>query len=112
MSFFGHSGRIEIVCGPMFSGKTEELIRRVRRAQIARQKLQIFKPSIDTRYDDEDVVSHSSLAIKSQPVNKAIDILLNLRDSTRIVAIDETPNYFFPIMGSGSTNCPCLRTSK
>lgn len=89
MSFFGHSGRVEIVCGPMFSGKTEELIRRVRRAQIARQKLQIFKPSIDTRYDDEDVVSHSSLAIKSQPVNKAIDILLNLRDSTRIVAIDE-----------------------
>ena len=73
----------------MFSGKTEELIRRVRRAQIARQKLQIFKPSIDTRYDDEDVVSHSSLAIKSQPVNRSVDILVNLRDSTRIVAIDE-----------------------
>ena len=77
------------MCGSMFSGKTEELIRRVRRAQIARQKLQIFKPSIDTRYDSEDVVSHSSLAIKSQPVNRAVDILLNLRDSTRIVAIDE-----------------------
>lgn len=89
MSFFAQSGRVEIICGPMFSGKTEELIRRVRRAQIARQKLQIFKPSIDTRYAEEDVVSHSSLAIKAEPVARSLDILLNLRDSTRIVAIDE-----------------------
>ena len=55
------SGSIEVVCGPMFSCKTEELIRRVRRAQIARQKVQIFKPAIDDRYHDTNVVSHSSL---------------------------------------------------
>lgn len=82
-------GSIEVVCGPMFSGKTEELIRRVKRAQIAKQRVQIFKPAIDIRYDVEDVVSHSSLAIKSEPVEKAIDILMKLKDSTRVVAIDE-----------------------
>jgi thymidine kinase len=85
---FNH-GSIEVVCGPMFSGKTEELIRRVRRAQIARQKVQIFKPASDTRYDEEDVVSHNSRAIKSEPVAKSVDILLRLKDSTRIVAVDE-----------------------
>jgi thymidine kinase len=73
----------------MFSGKTEELIRRVKRAQIAKQRVQIFKPSIDVRYDVEDVVSHSSQAIKSEPVESAVDILLRLKDSTRVVAIDE-----------------------
>lgn len=82
-------GSIEVVCGPMFSGKTEELIRRVRRAQIARQKVQIFKPAVDTRYDEEDVVSHSSQSIKSEPVANSVDILIRLKDSTRIVAIDE-----------------------
>lgn len=82
-------GGIEVVCGPMFSGKTEELIRRVKRAQIAKQRVQIFKPAIDVRYDQTKVVSHSSQAIDSEPVNKATDILLNLRDTTRIVAIDE-----------------------
>ena len=59
------SGSIEVICGPMFSGKTEELIRRVRRSQIARQKVQIFKPSIDDRYSESDVVSHSSLKIEA-----------------------------------------------
>jgi thymidine kinase len=82
-------GSLEVVCGPMFSGKTEELIRRVRRAQIARQKVQIFKPAIDTRYDEKEVVSHSAQSILSEPVENAIDILLKLKDSTRIVAIDE-----------------------
>lgn len=82
-------GSIEVVCGPMFSGKTEELIRRVKRAQIAKQRVQIFKPAIDTRYDKEDVVSHSSQAIKSEPVENAVDILIRLKDSTRVVAIDE-----------------------
>lgn len=82
-------GSIEVVCGPMFSGKTEELIRRVKRAQIAKQRVQIFKPAIDVRYDKEDVVSHSSQAIKSEPVENAIDILIRLKDSTRVVAIDE-----------------------
>lgn len=83
------SGSIEVVCGPMFSGKTEELIRRVRRAQIARQKVQIFKPASDTRYDETAVVSHNSTSIKSEPVAKAVDVLLRLKDSTRIVALDE-----------------------
>jgi thymidine kinase len=82
-------GSIEVVCGPMFSGKTEELIRRVKRAQIAKQRVQIFKPAIDVRYDKEDVVSHSSQAIKSEPVESAVDILIRLKDSTRVVAIDE-----------------------
>jgi thymidine kinase len=82
-------GSIEVVCGPMFSGKTEELIRRVKRAQIAKQRVQIFKPAIDIRYDKEDVVSHSSQAIKAEPVENAVDILIRLKDSTRVVAIDE-----------------------
>jgi thymidine kinase len=84
-----NQGSIEVICGPMFSGKTEELIRRVRRAQIARQKVQIFKPASDTRYDDVAVVSHNSTSIESEPVAKSMDILLRLKDSTRIVAIDE-----------------------
>lgn len=82
-------GSIEVICGPMFSGKTEELIRRVKRAQIAKQRVQIFKPAVDTRYDKEDVVSHSSQTIKSEPVENAVDILIRLKDSTRVVAIDE-----------------------
>lgn len=83
-----HAG-IEVVCGPMFSGKTEELIRRVKRAQIAKQRVQIFKPAMDVRYDETKVVSHSAQAIQSEPVEKSTDILVKLKDSTRIVAIDE-----------------------
>lgn len=84
-----NGGGIEIICGPMFSGKTEELIRRVRRAQIARQKIQIFKPTIDNRYHESDVVSHSSQTVEAEAVHGPIDILSRLYDSTRIVAIDE-----------------------
>lgn len=82
-------GMIEVVCGPMFSGKTEELIRRVRRAVIARQRVQIFKPAIDNRYHETSVVSHSSLEVEATPVEKAVDILQKLYDTTRVVAIDE-----------------------
>ncbi len=82
-------GSIEVVCGPMFSGKTEELIRRVRRAQIARQKVQIFKPMIDNRYHESDVVSHSALSIAATPIHDAVEILQKIHDSTRVVAIDE-----------------------
>ncbi len=82
-------GHLEVICGPMFSGKTEELIRRVRRAQIARQKVQIFKPAIDIRYDETEVVSHSAQSIPSQPVEKSEQILELLKDSTRVVALDE-----------------------
>ncbi|MBL6991324.1 MAG: thymidine kinase [Bacteriovoracaceae bacterium] len=73
----------------MFSGKTEELIRRIRRAQIARQKVQIFKPAIDNRYHESDVVSHSSQTVCSMPVQDPMHILTKLYDSTRIVALDE-----------------------
>lgn len=82
-------GSIEVICGPMFSGKTSELIRRVERAQIAKQRVQIFKPAIDIRYDKEGVVSHSSRAMKAEPVDSSVDILIRLKDSTRVVAIDE-----------------------
>ena len=83
------SGAVEVVCGPMFSGKTEELIRRVRRAQIARQRVQIFKPIIDNRYHESNVVSHSSLSAEATPVTASIEILAKVYDSTRIVTIDE-----------------------
>lgn len=84
-----HSGSIEVVCGPMFSGKTEELIRRIKRAQIARQKVQIFKPKIDNRYHESEVVSHSSLSIEATPVATAVEILQKVYDSTRVLGIDE-----------------------
>ncbi len=83
------TGSIEVVCGPMFSGKTEELIRRVKRAQIAQQRVQIFKPALDVRYGEEEVVSHSSMALRAEPVDTAVTILMRLKDSTRVVAIDE-----------------------
>ncbi len=83
------SGSLEVICGPMFSGKTEELIRRVKRARIARQKIQIFKPKTDDRYDVDHVVSHSEQKIEAVAIDKASDILHNLHDSTRVIAIDE-----------------------
>lgn len=82
-------GRVELICGSMFSGKTEELIRRVRRAVIARQKVQVFKPVIDTRYQLERVTSHDGLNFEAQPVQAAMDILVQLDPDTTVVAIDE-----------------------
>lgn len=84
-----NSGWIEVICGCMFSGKTEELIRRVKRAKIAHQKIQMFKPVIDDRYGKEFVVSHNQNRMLSTPVSKARDILQLLEDSTRMVGIDE-----------------------
>jgi thymidine kinase len=81
-------GRIEVVCGSMFSGKTEELIRRMRRAQFAKQKVEIFKPAIDTRYSEEDVVSHDQHAIPSTPIDSSASILL-LTSDIDVVGIDE-----------------------
>lgn len=81
-------GWIEVICGSMFSGKTEELIRRLNRAKIARQRVEIFKPAIDTRYDDINVVSHNENAIKSTPVQAASQILL-LANNVDVVGIDE-----------------------
>ena len=85
---YAAGGWIEVICGPMFSGKTEELIRRLKRAQIARQKVEIFKPIIDTRYHEEHVVSHDANSIHSTPVESSSNIEL-LANDTRVVGIDE-----------------------
>lgn len=84
------NGSIEVICGSMFSGKTEELIRRIKRALIANLKVEIFKPKIDTRYDDAKVVSHDSNAVQSTPVSASIEILAycNAKD-VHVVGIDE-----------------------
>ncbi|GAA4359954.1 thymidine kinase [Hymenobacter saemangeumensis] len=83
-----HRGWIEVVCGSMFSGKTEELIRRLTRARIARQRVEIFKPGLDTRYHAEDVVSHNANSIRSTPVSLPAEILL-LAAGSDVVGIDE-----------------------
>lgn len=87
--FQPRNGWIEVICGSMFCGKTEELLRRVRRAAIARQRVQVFKPAIDTRYGLGRVASHNGLAWESQPVESSADILHNLKSNTDVVAIDE-----------------------
>ncbi len=88
ISSAGSRGWIEVVAGSMFSGKTEELIRRLNRAKIAKQKVEIFKPKVDTRYSDDEVVSHNSNAIRSTPVETAANILL-LSSDVDVVGIDE-----------------------
>lgn len=82
------SGRIEVICGSMFSGKTEELIRRLKRAEFARQRVEIFKPAIDTRYSREKVVSHDSRSIASTPVDSSASLLL-FTSEIDVVGIDE-----------------------
>ena len=82
-------GQIEVICGPMFSGKTEELIRRLKRAAIARRKVQVFKPRLDTRYDPEAVVSHSQQRILSTVVTSAREVLEKLLQDVEVVGIDE-----------------------
>lgn len=81
-------GWIEVICGSMFSGKTEELIRRLRRAQFAKQRVEIFKPAVDTRYDQENVVSHQGNEIRSTPVPAAANIRI-LADGCDVIGIDE-----------------------
>ena len=82
-------GWIEVICGSMFSGKSEELIRRLRRAQIAKQRVQIFKPKLDTRFSEDHIISHSDMKIKSQLVTCAQDILTAVDSRTQVVGIDE-----------------------
>ena len=82
-------GWIEVITGSMFSGKSEELIRRIRRAQIARQKVQIFKPQIDTRYADDHIVSHSEMRIPSVAVRSSRELLERVAAETEVVGIDE-----------------------
>ncbi len=85
----GTLGWIEVICGPMFSGKSEELIRRLRRAEIARQRVQIFKPGIDQRYSEDHIVSHSELKIRSESVKDATEIRNKLDWRTEVIGIDE-----------------------
>lgn len=83
-----HQGRIEVICGSMFSGKTEELIRRMKRAKFAKQRVEIFKPAIDVRYSEEEVVSHDHNSILSTPIGSSESILL-LASDIDVVGIDE-----------------------
>ena len=92
----GNVGWIEVICGPMFSGKSEELIRRLRRAMIARKRVQVFKPAIDTRYSEDEIVSHGDLRMKSEVVNSAAEINERLDWRSEVIGIDEA-NF----MGSG-----------
>lgn len=82
-------GWIEAICGPMFSGKSEELIRRLRRAVIARKRVQVFKPSMDTRYSENEIVTHADLRMASEPVACAAEIVAKLDWRTQVVGIDE-----------------------
>src|SRR5512142_909134 len=82
-------GHVELICGSMFSGKTEELIRRVKRAQIARQRVQVFAHAIDTRYGTAKVASHSGFDLDAHPVRTAADILAQVQPNVEVVAVDE-----------------------
>jgi thymidine kinase len=90
-----NTGWIEAICGPMFSGKSEELIRRLRRAVIARKRVQVFKPAIDDRYSLSEIVTHADVRMRSEPVNSAAEILTKLDWRTQVVGVDES-NFFGP----------------
>lgn len=83
------SGWLEVICGSMFSGKSEELIRRVRRAQFAKQEVKVFKPAIDNRYSEEEVVSHNGTAIISKPIKSSKEIFNHISENTDLIAVDE-----------------------
>ncbi len=89
IGFPRHVGWIEVICGSMFSGKTEELIRRLKRAEIAKQRVQVFKPRLDDRYDAQKIVSHSSQALRSTVIERGEEILRLLKAETQVVGIDE-----------------------
>ncbi len=91
----GTAGWIEVICGPMFSGKSEELIRRLRRAMIARQRVQVFKPALDDRYSLDEIVSHGDLRMKSEVVQGPADILRRLDWRTEVIGVDEA-NFMGP----------------
>ncbi len=91
----GNTGWIEVICGPMFSGKSEELIRRLRRATIARKRVQVFKPAMDDRYSLDEIVSHGELRMKSEVVENAAGIMRCLDWRTEVIGIDEA-NFMGP----------------
>ncbi len=93
--FTGKIGWIEVICGPMFSGKSEELIRRLRRAMIARKRVQVFKPAIDTRYSSDEIVSHADVRMKSEVVGGVREVLPRLDWRTEVVGFDEA-NFLGP----------------
>src|SRR3990172_6859454 len=90
-----HTGTVEVIVGSMFSGKTDELIRRLRRATIARQKVQVFKPAIDNRYNESKVTSHAGNDFDAWPIRSSAEILPNLAPDTTVIAIDEA-QFFDP----------------
>jgi thymidine kinase len=92
-----NTGWIEVICGPMFSGKSEELIRRLRRARIARRRVQVFKPAIDLRYSADEIVSHTDARLKAEVVNNGLEILTRLDWRTQVVGVDEA-NFMGPEM--------------
>jgi thymidine kinase len=94
-NLYPNLGWIEAICGPMFSGKSEELIRRLRRAIIARKRVQVFKPAMDTRYSETEIVTHADVRMSSEPVGSAAEILANLDWRTQVIGIDEA-NFFGP----------------
>jgi thymidine kinase len=85
----GNTGWIEVICGPMFSGKSEELIRRLRRAMIARKRVQVFKPQMDDRYSPDEIVSHGDIRMKSEVIARPEEILERLDWRTEVIGIDE-----------------------
>jgi thymidine kinase len=93
------SGWIEVICGSMFSGKTEELIRRLRRAEIARQRIQVFKPAVDTRYAHKAIASHNGLQLNAIPAEGCDEILAHLNPDVDVVAIDEVQFFSDDIVG-------------
>jgi len=96
----GEVGWVEVIVGSMFSGKSEELIRRLRRAQIARQKVQVFKPKIDDRYSIEQIASHSGMTHISKPVMTAFEMMSQIKDDTQVVGIDEGQFFDMEIVGA------------
>ncbi len=91
----GNVGWVEVICGPMFSGKSEELIRRLRRAMIARKRVQVFKPVIDDRYSHDEIVSHGDLRMKSEVVNGGGEILAKIDWRSEVIGVDEA-NFMGP----------------
>jgi thymidine kinase len=91
----GNIGWIEVICGPMFSGKSEELIRRLRRAMIARKRVEVFKPAVDNRYSNDEIVSHGDLRMKSQVVSSALEIVDRIDWRSEVVGVDEA-NFMGP----------------
>jgi len=89
----GNLGWIEAICGPMFSGKSEELMRRLRRAMIARKRVQVFKPIIDNRYSDDEIVSHTDIRMKSEAITRVSEVMGRLDWRTQVIGIDEA-NFF------------------